>query len=122
MFWTYNCQMMNWTRANEWSAELRGAFVMMQGTQATYDVAKGERALQQRTTEYHDVWEFKRKKRKGAGCQLEGVAIFAAPKGMNKITRGGWTPQKSELEGRAMAVHFSSGEYDVCVVSVYCPV
>ena len=95
--------MMNGTRLHEWSEELRGAFVMMQGTQATYDAAKGERSLQQRSTEHHDVWDFKRQKRKGAGCQPEGVAIFA-PKGMNKIAKGVWTPRTTELEGRAMAV------------------
>ena len=120
-FWTYNCQMMNRTRAQEWSEEMKGAFVMMQGTQATYDVHHGERHLQYWSTDYHDVWEAKKQKRRGPGCQPEGVAVFA-PKGMNKITKGIWTPKAKELEGRAIAVHFSSGEYDVCCLSLYCPV
>ena len=84
MFWIYNCQMMNNTRAREWSEELRGAIVMMQGTQATYEPTKGERSLQQWATAYHDVWEYKKQKRRGAGCQPEGVAVLA-PKGMKEL-------------------------------------
>ena len=121
MFWSYNCQMMNSTRAIEWSDELKGTFVCMQGTQATFDIAKGERSLQLWRTEHHDIWESKQPKRKGAGCQPEGVAIFA-PRGMSKCSRAVYTPSTKELQSRAMAVHFQDGLYDVTVVSIYCPV
>ena len=68
--------MMNTSRAKEWSEELKGSFVGMQGAQATYDPSKGERAVQLWSIDHHDVWEAKQIKKMGAGCQPEGVAIF----------------------------------------------
>ena len=45
VIWSWNCQMANPTRIRLWSAELKGAIILMQGTQRTYDSQRGERTL-----------------------------------------------------------------------------
>ena len=117
--WSYNCQMMNAWRLENWGRELDGCFVLVQGTQQTYDPSKGERGLQHRNTRYHDVYEA-RVRKKGKGCQPEGVSILG-PKGSNKIVRKVFTPRDRELEGRALAVWYSRGLFDICMITLYCP-
>ena len=117
--WSYNCQMMNSWRLEHWGRELEHCFGLIQGTQLTYDPAKGERGLQQCTTTYHDVYE-SRTRRRGKGCHPEGVMILG-PRGSSKIVKKVMTPRGKDLEGRGIAVWYSRGLYDVCMVSMYCP-
>ena len=64
--WSYNCQMANMSRLQQWSAELSKAYVLLQGTSRTFDLTKGERSLSQRQTDDHDVIEARvAKKTKG---------------------------------------------------------
>ena len=117
--WSYNCQMMNAWRLEHWGKELDKCFGLFQGTQRTYDPVKGEKGLQQTSTPYHDVYESRVRKR-GKGCHPEGVMI-AGPKGSNKIVKKVFTPRDQDLAGRALAVWYSRGLYDVCMISMYCP-
>ena len=61
--WSSNCQMMNSWRLENWGRELEHCFGLIQGTQLTYDPAKGEKGTQQCTTTYHDVYEARTRKR-----------------------------------------------------------
>ena len=73
--WSYNCQMANATRLRDWSRELAKCFVLMQGTSRTYDPDKGERGLQQWSTDDHDIIEAKVAK-KTRGPQPDGVLRY----------------------------------------------
>ena len=63
----------------------------------------------------------KQPRKQGRRCQPEGVAIFA-PRGMRRYSRAVYTPMQGDIRSRAIAVHFRSGEYDLCIVSLYCPI
>ena len=118
--WTYNCQMADAGRMRLWGEEFEGEYVALQGTQGTYRPECGERALQQWSSDTHDVIEFKVQKKKKKGYSPEGVAVWA-PKGMQRLVKRVMVPSAKELEGRGMAVWYSRGLFDLCIVSVYCP-
>ena len=115
---SYNFQHANDTRLRTWAPEFLNCYVAMQGTQRTYHSNKDEKTLQQWCTDTHVIYEHKVQRRKGP--QSEGVLIMA-PRGMETILKKVLLPSDKDLEGRAMAVWFSRGLYDICIVSVYCP-
>ena len=117
--WSYNCQMANEGRLKEWGHEFKDCFALLQGTQRTYEPCKGERSIQKWNTDTHDIIEHRARKR-GKHSQPEGVLVMA-PRGMTGIVKQILIPSAGELEGRGLAVRFSRGLYDVCVVTVYCP-
>ena len=117
--WTYNCQMMNPWRLENWGRELDKCFALIQGTQRTYDPGRGEKGLQSYSTSFHDVYD-SRVRKKGKGGQPEGVMILG-PKGSSKIVKKVMLPRDKDLEGRGLAVWYSRGLYDICMVSLYCP-
>ena len=119
--WSYNCQMANMSRLRQWSEELTKCFVLLQGTSRTFDQTKGERSLSQWQTDDHDIVEAKvAKKLKARGPQPEGV-LFMGPKGVMKLCRKIMVPNDPELQGRAIAVWIARGPFDICFVSMYCP-
>lgn len=44
-----------------------------------------------------------------------------APKGARKIMKQVMIPTNKELEGRALAVWYSRGLFDMCIITVHCP-
>ena len=105
--WSYNCQMANNNRIRMWAQEWQDCFVLLQGTSRAYDETKGEKTLQLWHTDTHDVFEAKVAKKTRGGPQPEGVMLMA-PKGMHKIVKKVMVPTAKDIEGRAIAVWFSS--------------
>ena len=93
----------------------------LQGTGRTYRPDHRELALSVYSSGMHDVWEQKVRHSGTVGSQPEGVAIMA-PRGLRRIQKEVWTPTDRALEGRGLAVRFSDGDFDLMVVSIYCPV
>ena len=70
--WTYNCQMADVSRMRAWGPEFKGEYVALQGTQGTYRPEFGERALQQWSSDTHDIVESEFRRR-GRGTHLKGL-------------------------------------------------
>ena len=111
--------MINPNRLSLWSPEWRDDFALLQGTQRTYSSDKGELPLQQFSTEYHDVIEY-RVKKKARGGQPEGVMMLL-PRGARKLVKRVMFPTDKTLEGRALAVWLDRGLFSVCLITLYCP-
>lgn len=126
--WTYNCQMANADRIRIWGEEFKDSFCAMQGTQRTSEQNKcekseqnkGEKSIQGWSSATHDILEYKASRQGRMGQQLEGVLVMA-PLGMHRIVKQVLLPTSKDLEGRAMGVWYSRGQFQFCVVSVYCP-
>ena len=80
--WSWNCQMASDERLKWWAPCFRDTFVLLQGTQRTYNLDRGERAIQKWTLDYHDVLEFKVARKARGGHRPEGV-LMMLPRGMN---------------------------------------
>ena len=112
--------MANADRLKWWTPCFRDCFVLLQGTQRTYDLSRGEKALQQWTTGEHDVIEFKVIRKAQGGHRPEGV-LMLFPRGVRHTLKKLMVPQDKALEGRGMAVWLQRGLWDVCFVTLYCP-
>ena len=74
--WSWNCQMANPDRLGWWSPCFKDSVVLLQGTQRTYNADRGEKALQQWTTDAHEVIEFK-VARRGVNALSEGGPTYS---------------------------------------------
>ena len=99
---------------------MEGAVVLLQGTQRRYDPDLGQQTLAQQHYDTHLVIEARVPIKRKGKCQPEGVAMMVPPR-YQAIIKSIYTPSAPELQGRGLAVRLSRGIYDVCYMTMYCP-